>query len=293
MVLKLLMMRRRIIKAVILVLIVFPISVFAQKLKTSSFDPKAKQWYFETFPVNVKSSPSAKMNITLRAVDTTVYLYMKGSGVGTSTVDKDDQIVLLLDNNAKVNGRSLKLQAIEYGDALPYYEHEYVISLKDLETLGRFNLRSVKKFAVGAVEDITPDAKNLTALKQASNALLEALKKEKIQLERPSTVSFAPAFPGGKDVYVNFLNRNFKAPEEMKTDVQLNVKIKFTVLEDGTPTAFQVQAPTYTGLDRELQRILGRMPKWKPAFENNKSVARQVEQTLKISKLDTTTKIFL
>lgn len=268
-----------------------PFFVQSQKLKTSTFDQTAKQWRFETFPVTVKSSPSAKMNFSLKAVDTTIYLQIKGSGAGTSTVDKDDQIVLSLDNNAKVNGRSLKLQAIEYGDALPFYQHEYIISVRDLEALSKFNLRSVRKFAVGAFEDIIPDAKNLAAVKQASVALLDALKKEKVLGEK-SMVSFAPGFPGGKDVFLQFLNRNFKIPAELKNNVELNVKVKFTVLADGTPTGIQVQAPPQTGIDQELQRIFARMPKWKPGFENNQVVAKQVEHTLYISKRDTTTKIF-
>jgi protein TonB len=98
------------------------------------------------------------------------------------------------------------------------------------------------------------------------------------------TVTFAapiqrePEFPGGMKAWIDFLNRNLTVPSELEAGEKKTVMIRFQVSAEGVVTGFEVLQSGGKIYDNEVIRVLKRMPKWKPAIQNNLPVARAFTQ---------------
>ncbi|RYY00709.1 MAG: energy transducer TonB [Gammaproteobacteria bacterium] len=270
------------LKSIALLALLAPFFSFSQKLKFVGIDGTTKQWKAETFPVNLKLNAGTKMDATLQAIDTVVILQLKGYGVGTSSVDKDGQLILSLDDGSSIAAKATSIQAIEYGQALPSYQHQYYLFQKDLEKLTKHDLQTVRKYSIGGFDDITVDAKNRSKLKEAGSILLQELKKQ--NKLPPKNVSFAPAFPGGKDVFLNFLQRNIKPVQSLPVNAEAKATVQFHVATNGMVKDIVMIQSAGALMDNEILRVLNRMPKWLPGFENEKAVEKTVVQTLRISR---------
>ncbi len=87
-----------------------------------------------------------------------------------------------------------------------------------------------------------------------------------------------PEFPGGIKAWLAFLNKNIRVPEDLEAGEKKTVLIKFEVAVDGSVTAFKVVQTAGGMYDNEVIRVLRKMPKWKPAIQNNLPVARAFTQ---------------
>jgi protein TonB len=81
-----------------------------------------------------------------------------------------------------------------------------------------------------------------------------------------------PEFPGGRDAWVNFLNKHLRTPEDLDAGEKKVVLIRFMVDTDGTVTGFTVVQSGGSAFDNEVIRVLKKMPKWKPAMQNGHPV---------------------
>lgn len=81
-----------------------------------------------------------------------------------------------------------------------------------------------------------------------------------------------PEFPGGAGAWVNFLNRYLQTPADLQPGEKKVVLINFLVDADGTVTGFKVVQSGGSAFDNEVIRVLKKMPKWKPAFQNGHPV---------------------
>jgi protein TonB len=87
-----------------------------------------------------------------------------------------------------------------------------------------------------------------------------------------------PEFPGGMQAWIGFLSRNLRVPEELGAGEKKTVLIRFQVGTDGAVTGFEILQSGGTGYDHEVIRVLKRMPRWKPAIQNNLPVSRSFTQ---------------
>ncbi|RYE23079.1 MAG: TonB family protein [Sphingobacteriales bacterium] len=268
-----------------------PLICGAQKLKSNAFDNDSKQWRAESFSTALKATPEIKMTMSLRSVDTSFFMVLTGSGVGTSTVDVGTEVVFYLENDSTVTARSTSIQSIDYGTLAPVYRHEYMIYKNDLERLSRHNIKSVRKYSVGGFDEVLIEKKNAGNARQLSQLFLNELVKANPVLAKPALN--APAFPGGKEVFVRFLNKNVKPVYELVPGEKKTAVVQFMVTADGSLNNLQIKQSTDSEFDNELLRILHRMPKWKPALDNGKKVDAVVTQTVTFYKTDNTLQVQL
>ncbi len=87
-----------------------------------------------------------------------------------------------------------------------------------------------------------------------------------------------PEFPGGLQAWLNFLQRNLEVPSALEAGEKKTVMIRFQVAADGMVTGFEVAKSGGRLYDNEVIRVLKRMPRWKPAIQNNIPVARSFTQ---------------
>lgn len=79
-------------------------------------------------------------------------------------------------------------------------------------------------------------------------------------------------FPGGAEAWMRFLSRHLRAPDALQTGEKKSVLIRFLVSADGSIAQYEVLQSGGSAFDNEVIRVLKKMPKWKPAFQNGKPV---------------------
>ncbi len=93
-----------------------------------------------------------------------------------------------------------------------------------------------------------------------------------------------PQFPGGFDSLKAFIRRHLKYPQvAIDNDVKGMVVVKAVVWEDGHLGNFEVIQSVSKELDAEAIRIMQAMPKWIPAVENGKKVAKVMKLPMQFS----------
>ena len=82
-----------------------------------------------------------------------------------------------------------------------------------------------------------------------------------------------PSFPGGQGALMAFLSSNIKYPVvAQENGVQGRVIVGFVVERDGSISDVRVMRSVDPSLDREAQRVVKAMPKWKPGKQNGSAV---------------------
>jgi periplasmic protein TonB len=82
-----------------------------------------------------------------------------------------------------------------------------------------------------------------------------------------------PQFPGGYEALAAFMRNNLVTPEELEVGEKRVVKIKFIVGKDGSITDIVILESPGKNYDKEVSRVVKRMPKWEPAIQNDIHVA--------------------
>jgi len=82
-----------------------------------------------------------------------------------------------------------------------------------------------------------------------------------------------PSFPGGNGALMSYLSSNIKYPVvAQENGVQGRVIVAFVVERDGSISDVKVMRSVDPSLDREAQRVVKAMPKWKPGKQNGSAV---------------------
>jgi TonB family protein len=87
------------------------------------------------------------------------------------------------------------------------------------------------------------------------------------------------SFPGGQAALQNFLKNNLICPQDqLKMGERKVVVAKFLITPDGKAENIQITQPGGTEFDKEVIRVLKKMPKWEPQIENGVPVPISVTQ---------------
>ncbi len=87
------------------------------------------------------------------------------------------------------------------------------------------------------------------------------------------TSEIAPEFPGGTEAWISYLQRMLRVPDDLEAGDRKTVLVKFVVNADGDVTDAIVIKSGGNVFDKEVLRVIARMPKWKPGKQNGKAVA--------------------
>ena len=84
-------------------------------------------------------------------------------------------------------------------------------------------------------------------------------------------------FPGGREAWTKFLNKNLKYPKQAKRmGVEGNVYLSFIVDRTGTISDISVIREVGGGCDEEAVRVLEKSPKWTPGKQRGKAVIQRM-----------------
>lgn len=87
-----------------------------------------------------------------------------------------------------------------------------------------------------------------------------------------------PEFPGGMAAWTKYLQRMLRVPDELESGDRKTVRVKFVVNVSGEVTDVVISQSAGKEFDKEVLRVIGRMPKWKPGKQRGKPVASYFTQ---------------
>ena len=141
------------------------------------------------------------------------------------------------------------------------------------------SIRQVKPTDVIRIENIDFSNNDLPAnsglLKVNSGGTLEddPVSIVKPILEEPiENLEIQPSYPGGINALKKFLERNLINPSEMEPGEMVAVNIKFVVGYDGKLQNFAVVKDGGEIFNKEVIRVLKKMPQWIPGKSNGQNV---------------------
>ena len=86
-------------------------------------------------------------------------------------------------------------------------------------------------------------------------------------------VDIMPSYPGGMEALRKFLERNLENPKEMEEGEAVSVKVKFVVAIDGKLQSFVTVQDGGDEFNKEVMRVLKRMPNWIPGKAKGQNVS--------------------
>jgi TonB family protein len=124
--------------------------------------------------------------------------------------------------------------------------------------------------------DLVPANKELPA-NQPEKTAPPVVTNEKSN-NAPATIVLSQAeFPGGKTKLANYLKRNLVYPESGLDEAKEGTTVvRINVDKNGNVKASEIVNSLGKDFDREIMKVVSRMPKWSPAKQNGESVESSV-----------------
>lgn len=94
--------------------------------------------------------------------------------------------------------------------------------------------------------------------------------EEKEQTVLPSR---QPEFPGGTAAWLAFLQRYLQSPDGLEPGQRVEVQVRFWVDVDGSVSRPEIIKSGGTSFDKEVLRVMKKMPRWQPALQNGNLIA--------------------
>ncbi|HMI78883.1 MAG TPA: energy transducer TonB [Ferruginibacter sp.] len=85
-------------------------------------------------------------------------------------------------------------------------------------------------------------------------------------------VDVLPSYPGGMDALRKFLEKNLHTPDELENGQAVNVRVKFVVDYTGKLQSFVTVLDGGDAYNKEVVRVLKKMPDWIPGKANGENV---------------------
>jgi hypothetical protein len=268
----------------LLLLLLLPMAATAQVSQLTESAPTFNEKQFASPTVTLKNVGGMRMDAFLLTEGDSIFLVLTGSGKGTGTIDIGNETILLLEDDHTVTARSVAVQGFETGEVVNRYRHAYAISPEAVELLSRYRLQRLRKYAMQEFAEIEIEEGAKVNFRESSAMFLQEL--EKLHLRKAQGFAGAPSFPGGKEVFLQFLNRNIKIhplPEGTGTS---RTMIRFDVKANGSVENIEIMQAAAPAISEELLRVLKRMPRWKPAFVEGKPSKSTVTQELSFHRQD-------
>jgi periplasmic protein TonB len=88
------------------------------------------------------------------------------------------------------------------------------------------------------------------------------------------------SYPGGLEAFTKFLKKNLETPGELESGEKKKVYVRFVVDIEGIISNIQIIQSAGEEYDKEVLRVLKKMPKWVPAMQNGTKTAVNFTQAV-------------
>lgn len=111
-----------------------------------------------------------------------------------------------------------------------------------------------------------------TPITQA-NSTGDLPEKKPDETDKPALPTRNASFPGGPAAWLHFLRRFLQSPEDLEPGQRVEVQVRFWVEIDGSVSKAEITKSGGKSFDKEVLRVLKKMPAWEPAIQNGNYVA--------------------
>ena len=116
----------------------------------------------------------------------------------------------------------------------------------------------------------TPDGLAKTVPESTGNGNTPVKEPEYI---KPALPTRNASFPGGTAAWLDFLRKFLQSPEDMEPGQRIEVLVRFWIGVDGVISNPEIIKSGGKAFDKEVLRVLKKMPRWEPAIQNGNYVA--------------------
>jgi periplasmic protein TonB len=134
----------------------------------------------------------------------------------------------------------------------------------ELEATAVSNVNKTGSDPTSVVQPVIPKGENGNAGEIKTNG------QEPTRIE-PSEIP--PSYPGGLQAFKAYLSRHLIVPEELESGEKKTVVVHFLVDVDGSISRIEIIQSGGNNFDKEVIRVLSKMPKWNAAVQNGHKVA--------------------
>jgi len=106
----------------------------------------------------------------------------------------------------------------------------------------------------------------------------DAINTAPVKDDKPVLPNRKAGFPGGTAAWLEFLRRFLQAPEDMEPGQRIEVQVRFSIDVDGNISNPEIIKSGGRSFDKEVLRVLKKMPRWDPAIQNGNYVASAYTQ---------------
>lgn len=87
------------------------------------------------------------------------------------------------------------------------------------------------------------------------------------------TAQVMPEYPGGIEALKKFMLKNLRQPEDLQAGEKIIVMASFIVNKNGQIETVKIINDGRTDLNKEVMRVINKMPLWKPGMQNGNAVS--------------------
>lgn len=102
--------------------------------------------------------------------------------------------------------------------------------------------------------------------------------KEPEKKDEPIGPSREPRFPGGPAAWLTFLQRYLQAPADVEPGQRIEVQVRFWIDVDGNVSRAEIIKSGGSAFDKEVLRVMKKMPKWEAALQAGRPIAVAYQQ---------------
>lgn len=126
------------------------------------------------------------------------------------------------------------------------------------------------------IDGDTPN--DIVQAKAGSNEGGDVVTKEPEKKDEPLGPSREPSFPGGPAAWLTFLQRYLQAPADVEPGQRIEVHVRFWIDIDGNVSRAEITKSGGSAFDKEVLRVMKKMPKWEPALQAGSPIAVAYQQ---------------
>lgn len=181
------------------------------------------------------------------------------------TANQESQITVLLKPDNLIDPNKIAVQVPQKpAPVVPQYKYIVPDIVDDTVDIDRVMMPN--DFATIAVTDgIVSDI--------IDSVIYIAVTDESEEPEPFTFVEEQPVFPGGNEALLRYIAENTKyPPEAIENNIQGRVFVKFAVSSDGSVKRIEILRGVHPLLDKEAERVISTLPRWKPGKQNGKPV---------------------
>lgn len=82
-----------------------------------------------------------------------------------------------------------------------------------------------------------------------------------------------PEYPGGVQALIKFMQKNLRQPDDLQAGEKIIIMASFVVNKNGQIEQVKIINDGRNDLNKEVERVINKMPLWKPGMQNGNTVA--------------------